>query len=456
MRPASSYSRRIGQEVIIDFLGGDPDQPVCTGRVYNALNMPPWALPEQQALSGFRSRELNPASGNSAGGRSNHLILDDTQAQIQAQLKSDHQHSQLSLGHITRIENNQGRQDARGQGFELRTDGHGALRAQDGLLISTEGRTQARAHMLDMGETTARLSQAQQQHQNLGELAEQHQAQDAQDQAQVALTLKAQHEAVKGAGKETVKGEGQYPELQKPHLVLSSPAGIQSTTQGSTHQHSGGHHVITSGGHTSVSSGQSLLASARQAIRLFAYKAGIKLIAANSDIDVRALQRNINLLGKINIEESANSINLSAKESITFNGGGSYTTWSAAGISHHTAGRHDMHAATNTLDMGGASTPVVIPQLPTAALEGDYQTRFDVGAMLENDPLLAGAPYEFWLKSDNKTLLASGLLNDMARTAPVHTQESDDIFMVIGDHEWENVSHVQYVEDMVTDEGEDQ
>ena len=35
---------RIGQEVIVDFLEGDPDQPLITGRVYNADQMPPCAL----------------------------------------------------------------------------------------------------------------------------------------------------------------------------------------------------------------------------------------------------------------------------------------------------------------------------------------------------------------------------------------------------------------------------
>ena len=131
---------RVGQEVIVDFLGGDPDLPIVTGRVYNQLNQPPWRLPEQQALSGLRSRELTPGGGNGAGGRSNHLVLDDTQGHIQAQLRSDHQHSQLSLGSLGRIEDNAGRKEARGEGFELRTDGHGVVRAKDGLLISTEGR----------------------------------------------------------------------------------------------------------------------------------------------------------------------------------------------------------------------------------------------------------------------------------------------------------------------------
>ncbi|WP_139140393.1 type VI secretion system Vgr family protein, partial [Variovorax boronicumulans] len=116
---------RIGQEVIVSFVAGDADLPICMGRVHNQVNLPPWQLPGQSALSGFRSRELTEGGGNSAAGRSNHLILDDTAEKIQAQLKSDHQSSSLSLGAITRIEDNAGRKDPRGEGFELRTDAHG-------------------------------------------------------------------------------------------------------------------------------------------------------------------------------------------------------------------------------------------------------------------------------------------------------------------------------------------
>lgn len=47
---------RIGQEVVVDFLEGDPDQPIITGRVYNADNMPPYALPDNQTQSGVKSR----------------------------------------------------------------------------------------------------------------------------------------------------------------------------------------------------------------------------------------------------------------------------------------------------------------------------------------------------------------------------------------------------------------
>jgi len=47
---------RIGQEVVVDFLEGDPDQPIITGRVYNAEQMPPYALPANMTQTGIKSR----------------------------------------------------------------------------------------------------------------------------------------------------------------------------------------------------------------------------------------------------------------------------------------------------------------------------------------------------------------------------------------------------------------
>lgn len=47
---------RIGEEVIVDFLEGDPDQPIIIGRVYNAEQMPPYSLPANKTQSGIKSR----------------------------------------------------------------------------------------------------------------------------------------------------------------------------------------------------------------------------------------------------------------------------------------------------------------------------------------------------------------------------------------------------------------
>lgn len=52
---------RIGQEVIVDFLDGDPDRPIITGRVYNADKMPPYALPDRKTVSTIKSRTVGAA-----------------------------------------------------------------------------------------------------------------------------------------------------------------------------------------------------------------------------------------------------------------------------------------------------------------------------------------------------------------------------------------------------------
>src|SRR5262249_23092857 len=50
------FHPRIGQEVIVDSLEGDPDRPIITGRVYNAQQMPPYPLPANQTQSGLKTR----------------------------------------------------------------------------------------------------------------------------------------------------------------------------------------------------------------------------------------------------------------------------------------------------------------------------------------------------------------------------------------------------------------
>ena len=351
---------RVGSEVTVQWLDGNPDHPIVTGSVYNQSYMPPWKLPEQQALMGLRSRELSAEGGNTPGGRSNHLVLDDTQGKIQAQLKSDHLASQLSLGHINRIDDNAGRKDARGQGFELRSDGHGVVRAQQGLLLSTEGRPNARAHITDMTETLARLAQGHELHDSLSQAAQQAQAHQPGDQDQVVAALQAQADAIKGQGGSPTQGE--FPEFQAPHLTLASPAGIETSSQGSTHLMSVEHTALTSGGHASLSAGKSLLVSVKEAVRMFAYKAGMKLVAASADIDITALKDSVNILAKLNITHTANKITITAKEEVVINGGTSFSRWNASGIVHGTSGNWRQHAAQHSFVPGKSEGTPALPQ----------------------------------------------------------------------------------------------
>lgn len=69
------YIPRVGQEVIVQFLEGDPDQPIIVGTVYNAENMPPYDLPGEKNKAGIKSESTV------GGGGYNEFVLDDTKGQ---------------------------------------------------------------------------------------------------------------------------------------------------------------------------------------------------------------------------------------------------------------------------------------------------------------------------------------------------------------------------------------
>ncbi|MGY5956731.1 Type VI secretion system secreted protein VgrG [Kosakonia sp. BK9b] len=57
---------RVGDEVVIDFINGDPDRPMVTGRVYNESSMPPWSLPDDATRMGFMTRSKDGSKDNAS------------------------------------------------------------------------------------------------------------------------------------------------------------------------------------------------------------------------------------------------------------------------------------------------------------------------------------------------------------------------------------------------------
>lgn len=76
---------RMGQEVIVDFLEGDPDQPIITGRVYNAEQMPPYALPANMTQTGILTRSSKGGSAANA----NELRFEDKKGSEQVYLHAE-------------------------------------------------------------------------------------------------------------------------------------------------------------------------------------------------------------------------------------------------------------------------------------------------------------------------------------------------------------------------------
>ncbi|WP_213071427.1 type VI secretion system Vgr family protein [Acinetobacter pittii] len=159
---------RIGEVVVIDFFDGNIDRPFVTGRIHEAQRSPTkfdvkGQLPDTKKLSGIRSQEIS-------GSGFNQLRFDDTTGQISTQLQSSHAATQLNLGNLSHPKE-QATSQGRGEGFELRTDAWGAVRAGKGMLISTYAQEQAIADHLEAAQAQSLLSQGYESMKMLSEVA---------------------------------------------------------------------------------------------------------------------------------------------------------------------------------------------------------------------------------------------------------------------------------------------
>jgi type VI secretion system secreted protein VgrG len=92
------YTPRIGQEVIVDFLEGDPDRPIITGRVYNAESMPPYKLPDEMTKSTIKTYSTK------GGGGFNEFRFEDKKGKEQIFLHAEKdQHDRIKNDRLTAI-----------------------------------------------------------------------------------------------------------------------------------------------------------------------------------------------------------------------------------------------------------------------------------------------------------------------------------------------------------------
>ena len=398
---------RIGQEVLVDFIGNDPDMPLIIGRVTNPEQMSPWSLPDQQLLSGFRSKEL-------FGSRNNHLILDDSTGQIQAQLQSDHQTSRLSLGYITRIIGTAGRADYRGQGAELRTDGWGVVRADKGLYLTTYG---GNAHLTELSAAQAQLHTAQQQQRNHNQLAIDHQADERSLEQTAQAQLHQQNQQVAGSAKRT---DGQFPELEQAHLVFGSPAGIALTTAKTAHLVGNRHIALTSGKDTDLSVGKRLIASVGKGISLFTQSKGLTAFAAKGKVQIQAQSDAVEVIADqvLKLISAKSKVEIAAHDEILLTAKGSYTKINGKGIEHGTPKAFTWY--TPTLGMPG---PRSMPVVEYPGMPKHFNNKVDAYDIFW-DFDLSQVKYQAALTSGE---ILEGMLDEHGRTARITSNKAERV-----------------------------
>ncbi|QBQ98303.1 type VI secretion system tip protein VgrG [Paraburkholderia pallida] len=161
----SVHVPRVGEEVLIGYVGGDCDRPIVLHRVFNGRVQPQWH--SNGILSGYRSKEYS-------GSGYNEMVLDDATGQNRARLFSSSGNSLLHLGYLIDQRGNT-RGSYLGSGFELKTDAYGAVRASQGLYVTTYPK-QAGSQQLDVHGPHQQLVSAEGTLKAMSQASEAHQA----------------------------------------------------------------------------------------------------------------------------------------------------------------------------------------------------------------------------------------------------------------------------------------
>ena len=329
---------RVGTEVLVAFVGGDPDKPIIISQLYNGGALPPRLskranLPMTRFLSGMHSKEVH-------GSRANQLRFDDTTGEISAQLASDDGASQLNLGWLRHPRGEVSQ--PRGEGAELRSDHAVAIRGGKGVLITAHGSDKAEGNQLDRSELIGLADGLRDIADQLAKLAQTHANDPASGPQLTELVDKLRH---LDHGTNTAQAGGGSGGA--PIVAISGPAGIiMASAENLAFGAEKNADLITAADTQFAAGGKTSIRAAR-GISTFANDGGIKHTAALGDIHIEAQDGAVELLAKKVMEliSATDWINIKARKGVRIYGGGSELTISADGIIGTTTGNSHIYAA---------------------------------------------------------------------------------------------------------------
>ncbi len=334
---------RVGSEVLIDCLNGDPDKLVIVGVLHNGVNPPAafthtGSLPGNRYVSGTKTKEIG-------GARYNQVRLDDTHLQISAQVASEHAYSQVNLGYLTHPRDN-GQGVARGDGAELRSDGNVAIRSGRAMLISAWQRLQAKDAQLARDEYMQLMDECVALFKSLGDFAAQHEgvAMDVRPQSELAETIKSwpMGETPAASGSDATSTAA---------IGVTAPAGISLATPKTITSYAGGNIDTVAANHVQCTSGQGINLHAGHGVAVFAHQAGISAVANQGKVLLQSQADDTRVESAKNIFLTAADGKVSgmASDAVVFvTSGGAYLRLEGGDIEMGCPGSFTVKAASHT------------------------------------------------------------------------------------------------------------
>lgn len=320
-----------GTEVAIGFEDGNPDRPYITGVLHDS------AHGDHVTIRNYKRNVLRTPSNNK-------IRLDDNRGQEHIKVSTEYGgKSQLNLGHLVDSE-----KQKRGEGFELRTDSWGAIRARNGMFISADGQEKAQGEALEMGAAISLLKGALNQLTEWGSIAQSH------------------NNVVPDKGPLQALVEGAT-DLKSAALLMSAPDGIAAVTPQSTLLHSGKGLSLQSLGEVNITTAQRHSVVSSKEISLLAQQMGMRLVSGKGPLAIESHADTLSLtsLKDVVVQSTQGHLQLTAKNGITLGCGGAYIRLAPGGeVEIHGPGllsfkgQHKMEAP--------ASEEFPLPELPSS------------------------------------------------------------------------------------------
>lgn len=322
-----------GTEVAIGFEDGNPDRPYIAGVLHDS------AHGDHVTIRNYKRNVLRTPANNK-------IRLDDERGKEHIKVSTEYGgKSQLNLGHLV-----DGEKQQRGEGFELRTDSWGAIRAQKGIFITADAQIKGQGQVLAMDAALGTLNQAQQLAKSLSDAVATAQAELAQIQAQKTLL------------------ESSVKDLQQSALLMSAPDGIAQVSPQSIQISSGQNFIQTSGENSDFSVFKKFTVAAGEIISLFAKTLGIKMYANKGKVDIQAQGDAMMLtsLKSMTITSKDDEVVIQASKKITLCCGKTAVVIDPSGVNILTPG--DVNAKSASLNhLASQSFSPAQPELPPAA-----------------------------------------------------------------------------------------